>query len=226
MLKHPQKVSLKRRKKVRVALQNRVQPDGTIAAHSSRGLFMGNRGGQFHNVEKKELHPTKRWATKQWICCVLEFKSRHKVVMGKGYTPLFFLDEVTALAAGHRPCFECRRADAVRFAECWQIAAKLDERPKVGVMDNVLHEQRLDRRLKRTHAARWGDLPDGAVVQIKTHTFARHEGRAHLWTGNGYGRAQTVDDSDLIVVLSPPAIVDVLRAGFTPVWHPTVRTGV
>ena len=91
-------------------LQNRVNPFGELCAFSARGLFMGNRGGRFH-TDAKTL-TARRWASRQWICCVLDFKGRRRDVWGRFYTELFFLDEPTAFAAGHRPCFECRRKDA------------------------------------------------------------------------------------------------------------------
>jgi hypothetical protein len=95
-------------------LQNRVDPFGDLFADAARGLLMGNRGGRFHTDEKKLA--TRRWVSRQWICCVLDFHGRHRDVWGRSYTELFFLDEVTALAAGHRPCFECRREVAQVFA--------------------------------------------------------------------------------------------------------------
>ena len=96
-------------------LQNRVTPEGEIIATPHRGLMMGNRGGCFHLPDR--TLGARRWATRQWIACVLEFKGRHRAAMMQPnrYTELFFLDEATALAAGHRPCFECRRRDAERF---------------------------------------------------------------------------------------------------------------
>ena len=90
-------------------LQNRVTPQGEIIATPERGTVMGNRGGRIHRDDRA------RWKSKAWITCRLSFKSRHRTVMGNSYTELFFLDEATALAAGHRPCFECRRADALAF---------------------------------------------------------------------------------------------------------------
>ena len=96
-------------------LPNRVTPFGELIATSARGTLFGNRGGRFHG-EGRTL-TLRRWASKQWICCELQFKNRHRTVWGRGYTELFFLDEVTGFAAGHRPCFECRRAEAVRFAQ-------------------------------------------------------------------------------------------------------------
>jgi hypothetical protein len=88
-------------------LQSRVDPFGELSADRSRGLFMGNRGGRIHTDDRRLAK--RRWASRQWICCALDFKGRQRDVWGRYYTEMFFLDEVTALSAGHRPCFECRR---------------------------------------------------------------------------------------------------------------------
>lgn len=204
-------------------LQNREQPDGEIVATSALGMMFGNRGGKFHDPQTKTLHPKTRWASKHWICCALKFKDYSHPVMGKRYTGLFFLDEVTALAAGHRPCFECRRADAVNFAEHWQKAQGLAERPKVGVMDTVLHAQRLDGRAKKKYYGLWVDLPDGAVVKIKNELIAKRNGNAFAWSFNGYTPATYPTRFPLATVLTPPAILDVLEAGYTPQWHPSTE---
>ena len=130
-------------------LQNRVDPFGELFADPARGTFMGNRGGRFHTPARTLT--ARRWASRQWICCVLTFKGRHRDVWGQFYTELFFLDEPTALAAGHRPCFECRRQDADNFAEFWRIAHGLRRRPRAAEMDQVLHRERLQGRAKRRH---------------------------------------------------------------------------
>src|SRR4029077_20392584 len=95
-------------------LPNRVDPFGDLFATPTRGTLFGNRGGKFHRDDK--TLGSQRWAARQWVCCVLQFQGRQRDVWGRHYTELFFLDEVTAFAAGHRPCFECRRQDAERFA--------------------------------------------------------------------------------------------------------------
>jgi hypothetical protein len=138
-------------------LQNRVDPFGELFADSARGRFFGNRGGRFHTDDRTLTR--RRWVSRTWICCVLEFKNRHRDVWGRSYTELFFLDEVTALAAGHRPCFECRRRDALAFAEFWRQSCKLDTRPRAGEMDDVLHQapaQTRDRRSARRRVRRDG----------------------------------------------------------------------
>src|SRR5258705_2733576 len=151
-------------------LQNRVDPFGELFADASRGWLFGNRGGRFHTGERTLAQ--RRWVSRTWICCVLDFKGRHRDVWGHSYTELFFLDEVTALAAGHRPCFECRRKDAMAFAERWRQAFRLNVRPRAGEMDDVLHRERLDGRAKRRHRRGIGDLPDGAVIALEEGAFA------------------------------------------------------
>ncbi|HLW90790.1 MAG TPA: hypothetical protein VKS78_05750, partial [Roseiarcus sp.] len=125
-------------------LQNRVDPFGELVAMAARGALMGNRGGKFHRPDK--TLGRRRWASRQWICCVCSFKGRRRDVWGAGYTELFFLDESTALAAGHRPCFECRRAEAEAFR------AAFDERGWISApaMDEILHAERQISARKRT----------------------------------------------------------------------------
>ena len=200
-------------------LPNRVDPFGSIAAVPERGLFLGNRGGRFHR-DDRTIGP-RPWASRQWICCVLSFKGRRRSpLMGRGYTELFFLDEVTALAAGHRPCFECRRADATRFAAAWARAKGFKAPPKAPEMDAVLHEERLDRRAKRTWRAEAADLPDGTMVTVGGEAFALRGGEMLAWSYAGYGppRMRWAGEVD---VLTPSSIVAVLNEGFAPVWHPS-----
>jgi hypothetical protein len=130
-------------------LQNRVNPFGELCNFPARGLFMGNRGGRFH-ADAKTL-TARRWASRQWICCVLNFKGRRREIWGRSYTELFFLDEPTALAAGHRPCFECRRKDAQAFAEKWREVHRYRKPPYAAEIDNVLHAERLQGHVKRLH---------------------------------------------------------------------------
>jgi hypothetical protein len=211
-----------------------VTPEGEIVATAYRGLLMGNRGGAFH-LPNQTLGP-RRWSTTQWIACVLQFKGRHRQVMQPNrYTELFFLDEATALAAGHRPCFECRRADAERFAELWACAQGLalgrSGRERAPAMDEALHAERLDRRGgKRTYRARGADLPSGTFVRYG-HTG---EGTRpclivgnHLlaWHPSGYtSLISPATTGEIVEVLTPPAIVAVLSAGYRPMLHPSAAT--
>ena len=202
-------------------LQNRVDPFGELLAVPARGLLFGNRGGKFHR-DDQTLGP-RRYASRQWICCVLSFKGRQRNVWGRYYTELFFLDEVTALAAGHRPCFECRRADAVAFAE--RFIAK-GARPSAPEMDDVLQAQRIDPRskMKRIHPMKLDDLPDGVVVTLSGQdAFAVRADALLPWTPSGYGAARKRLRGEKVGVLTPPAIVNVLRHGFVPLWHPSAR---
>jgi hypothetical protein len=202
-------------------LQNRVSPFGDLFASSARGSFMGNRGGRFH-TDAKTL-TARRWVSRQWICCVLDFKGRQREVWGRFYTELFFLDEPTALAAGHRPCFECRRNNAEAFAEKWREARGLGARPHAGEMDEVLQSERLQGRTKRLHRRNLDDLPDGAFVALEQAAFAVRGSALLRWTPDGYD-ARTLRPRGIAVdVLTPPAILAVLSAGYKPHWHPSAR---
>ncbi len=204
-------------------LQNRVAPDGSIVAIGARGTVMGNRGGAIHGPER--TLSSRRWASRQWICCRLEFNGRHRALMQPGkYTELFFLDEATALAAGHRPCGECRRQDFLWFAKLWAETKGLSARAMAEDMDAVLHNERLTpERSKRTYATNIETLPGG--------TFVLWQGAPHLvlaswllpWSFTGYGTPIERPDTGSIEVLTPPSIVAVLSAGFCPSLHPTAH---
>ncbi len=202
-------------------LQNRVNPFGELVAVPARGLFLGNRGGRFH-TDAKAL-TARRWASRQWICCVLDFKDRHRDVWGRFYTELFFLDEPTALAAGHRPCFECRRKDALAFAESWKAAKNLRSRPTASEMDAALHRQRLDGRGKRLHRRDIDTLPDGAFVALEEGAFAVRGDMLLRWSPEGYDARQTRLRGITVDLLTPPAIVAALSAGYRPCWHPSAQ---
>jgi hypothetical protein len=202
-------------------LQNRVDPFGELFADRSRGLFMGNRGGRFHAAGRKLTQ--RRWASRQWICCVLDFKNRQRDVWGRYYTELFFFDEVTALAAGHRPCFECRRANAETFAEAWRQAFRLRARPRAAEMDERLHAERLDGRAKRLHRRAIEDLPDGTFVALEEGASAVRGNTLLRWTPKGYDARQRRPRGFMVDVLTPPAILSVLAVGYKPQWHPSAE---
>src|SRR5215813_4758742 len=130
-------------------LQNRVTPTGDIIATPHRGIFTGNRG-IIHDPTTKTLL-RKRWSTPAWLICVCEFRGvQRKVMATRSWTELFFLDEATALAAGHRPCFYCRRQAAEAFRAAWAAGNSVSS-PRASEMDEVLHRERLDGRAKRRH---------------------------------------------------------------------------
>jgi len=201
-------------------LQNRVDPFGELRAVPARGLFFGNRGGRIHGADRTLSR--RRWTSRAWICCRLAFKGRHREVWGNGFTELFFLDEPTALSAGHRPCFECRRADALAFAAAWGRAQRLSAPPRAGEMDAVLHAERLHGRGKRRHRAALDALPDGALVVLENdEPFAVRGDGLLPWSAAGYGVRRPRPRGLEVDVLTPPAIVATLAAGYRPQWHPS-----
>jgi hypothetical protein len=188
-------------------LPNRVDPFGRLFADTSRGLFFGNRGGHFHRDDR--TLGLRRWVSRCWICC--------------------FLDEPTALAAGHRPCFECRRADAKAFAAAFARGRRSGAALRAREMDRVLHAERLDGRAKRRHRLSIDELPDGTFL-----TLADEPGRAFAvrgesllqWTSTGYSTRRPRPHAIVVDVLTPPAIVAALASGYRPHWHPSANEQV
>ena len=202
-------------------LQNRVTPAGDVVAVAARGTMYGNRGGCFHRPDRTLLD--RRYANKQWICCVLEFKGRKRPLMRPGlFTELFFLDEATAFAAGHRPCFECRRADAVRYAEIWAQTSGQVGRAAAPAMDERLHLERIDTRgAKLSFAAQLADLPDGAMVRHPSGAALLWGRRLYPWSFAGYGTPAVLAARTTAEVLTPRATVAILAAGYRPQVHPS-----
>jgi hypothetical protein len=198
-------------------LQNRVTPTGDIIATPHRGLFTGNRG-IIHDPATKTLL-RKRWSTPAWITCLCEFRGRWREVMGgRSWTELFFLDEATAFAAGHRPCFYCRREDAKRFRAAWEQGNRVSN-VRAKEMDTVLHRERLDHGRKRLHPlpTPLGQLPDGAMVQQGGDSFLIAQGNALRWSPAGYSEAETAPaDAEL---LTPPSTLRAFGAGYAPALH-------
>jgi hypothetical protein len=202
-------------------LQNRVMPTGEIVAHPARGTLMGNRGC-LHRPDR--TLGVIRWRSKMWICCVLDWRGRRRDVMPPGrWTALFFLDEATALAAGHRPCGYCRRADHLWFAESWRSARGLAERPRAPQMDAELHAERADPRTRQklTRPVMLGDLPDGAMVAHAGTLALWCRGALLPWSFEGYGQPLAVSPRATAALLTPPSIVAALAAGYRPRVHPT-----
>ena len=188
---------------------NRVNPFGEFEAVPERGLLFGNRGSLLN--AKREF--VRRFQLKRWICCVLEFKSRRHPVMTPGfYTELFFLDEATALAAGHRPCAECRRADAYRFLALWN-QANGEQITRLHELDRVLHAERLG----QGHAL---TLANGVFVADGTQPLLSWDGHFYAWTPAGYQPAGA--PLGHLRQLTPPSIARTLDAGYRPMFHPTL----
>jgi hypothetical protein len=196
-------------------LQNRVTPLGEIVATPHRGTMMGIRGGCIHRDDKTLL--PRRWANERWLCCLLAFKNRRRELMRPGrYTELFFLDEATALAAGHRPCFECRRADALTYQRHWTETVGRGIVPKAGDMDLVLHSERLVPVMQRCTLS-LHDLPDGAFVLIAGLPHLVLAAQAWPWSFAGYGAA--VAQPGAFTLITPPSSLAILRAGYRPKLH-------
>jgi hypothetical protein len=202
-------------------LQNRVLPTGEIIAIADRGMFTGNRG-IIHDPRTKTLLK-RRWASRAWLTCVCEFKGRRRDVMGgRSWTELFFLDEATALAAGHRPCFFCRRDEANRFRRAWEDGNGVSD-VRADDIDTVLHRERLEGTKKRLHPlpTRLEGLPDGAMVQVGAESFLIAKGKALLWSPAGYRAAKGRIEGALL--LTPPSALRALSAGYRPVLHGSVK---
>ncbi len=210
--------------------QNRVTPYGEIVALPQRGLFTGNRG-VLHNEQQEVIRPYK---LKAWIICRLQFKGRRRAIMQPNhYTELFFLDEATALAAGHRPCFECQRERANAFRAAWQAGnhpSHTDTAVKVADMDNVLHEERLTSarllkdKKKRMFTAVLNQLPEGTLVEIAARPYLIWQEKLFLWTPGGYSPTILPVNAKPVQVLTPASTVNALANGYVPIIHETLLT--
>jgi hypothetical protein len=195
-------------------LQNRVTPLSEIVATAARGMFTGNRG-IIHDPATRTLL-RRRWSSKAWIVCNCEYKGIRRDVWARhSWTELFFLDEATALAAGHRPCFTCRRDAAIAFRDAWTIGNRVAA-PLAVEMDAVLHRERLNGRAKRLHPMPRA-LPDGTMIAAGGGPFLMLGGKAYRWSFEGYEVVETPPPPDGL--LTPPSTVAALSAGYRPVLH-------
>jgi hypothetical protein len=212
----------------RTPLQNRVTPAGEIVADPARGTLMGNRGC-LHRADR--TLGTARWRSKLWICCVLQWRGVRRDVIPptspspstRRWTALFFLDEATALAAGHRPCGYCRRSAYVSFTEAWRLASGLERPPRAGEMDARLHAERVEPRTRRqrTRPALAGELPDGAMVRLDGTCGLLAGGRFRPWSFTGYLDPITLRPATPVELLTPPATVAAIATGYRPLLHPS-----
>jgi hypothetical protein len=204
---------------------NRVNPFGEIIATPERGTFLGNRGV----LHDEEGSIRRAWQVKRWLVCVLEFRGRKRKVMTPDrYTELFFLDEATALAAGHRPCAECRRERFNAFRNAWRAAhpdGDKSARPTAQEIDDRLHAERVaPDRSKRSFEAVLDGLPDGVFVAVPAWGE-----RAYLvlgdyllaWSPGGYSERRRRPKGEEVRVLTPPSTVKAIRAGYAPEIHPS-----
>jgi hypothetical protein len=208
-----------------VPLQNRVTPTGDIVADPARGTLMGNRG-ILHDAGRRL--GAARWRHHSWICCQLSFKRRRREVMARGrYTELFFLDEATALAAGHRPCYECRRAAFRAYQAAWRQAFGAAADVSAAAMDRALHLARIDPRTRRQMRIEYAldHLPDGVFVLLDDALltpFLILGDRLLPWRAAGYASSRPRPAAIHCRVLTPAPTLAVLRAGYMPALHPSV----
>lgn len=197
-------------------LQNRCNPFGELVATSARGTMMGNRGGKFHRDDR--TLGKRRWSSRHWICCDIHYKGKQHDAMGRYYTSVFFLDEVTALAAGHRPCFFCRRKEAQHFLSLAAPPLMAD------AADRILHEQRFaSRQQPPTQECDVAVLPDGAMIAIDGTPYAVRGDRLLRWSFEGYGDERPRHATKRATLVTPPLFVTILANGFEPRWHGSAR---
>ncbi len=209
--------------------QNRVDPFGELIITPARGHWMGNRGC-LHDREGRLTG--KQWSRKPWITCLLEFKERRRTIMTPGqYTELFFLDEVTAFAAGHRPCAECRRDAYNRFKKSW-LAANADriDGSSIKLIDDYLHDERIDplTKLRRTCSGPLSDLPNGTFVQLPNSGVAwlLFNGRLWRWSAEGYYDSRPSTKISEVQILTPPSICRAFQFGYRPQVHHSANVAV
>lgn len=198
-------------------LQNRVDPFGDLIKTTARGSWMGNRG-ILHNDRKQILRPFK---LKAWITCRLEFNGRKRQVMSpKRYTELFFLDEATSFAAGHRPCFECRRADYQKFKSFWlngNPEYHFSEKTPIKKIDDILHKERTDRhKSKVTYEEKMDDIPNGSFILFEKNPYLVFDKKMYMWTPFGYDKPVAIPKLKKQTMLTPKSIVNTFRAGYMP----------
>jgi hypothetical protein len=199
--------------------RNRVTPLGVVIAHPARGLVFGNRGC-LHDASGRIR---RTHAGRAWIACRLSFRDRRRELLQPGrYTELFFLDEATALAAGHRPCAECRRQDYDDFVEAWP--GRLLGRAKAAAINERLHGERLtDGGRQRHHEGGLDGLPDGAFVLHGGAPWLVRGAELLRWTPAGYADALPRPAGWRAAVITPPSLVAVLQRGWGPAAVPLVH---
>jgi len=202
-------------------LQNRVDPWGRLHAVTARGTLTGNRG-IIHNREQKIVA---RWRTKAWITCRLAWKGWWRPVMGRNsWTELFFLDEATAFAAGHRPCAACRRERFTEFKAAWLAAnpaVTSSLTPRVTEIDVVLHAERVRKRGEKfTYEEELRALPDGTMIEVDANAYLIWRRQLLKWSFDGYTPSEANRlPTRHVRVLTPASVVRMFRHGFRPDVH-------
>ena len=201
--------------------QNRVDPWGQLNAVTAKGALLGNRG-ILHNDQEQIIT---QWRSKAWLTCQIQFMERKSTVFEpNSYSQLFFVDEATAFAAGHRPCAECRRERFNEFKAAWIEANReliQGENPTIADIDKVIHAERVtEEKRKRTFVAQLGSLPAGAMIDVDGTPLLVWRGKLLPWSFDGYGKSQaSLPSSTSVQVLTPASVVRVFASGFTPQVH-------
>ncbi len=204
-------------------LQNRISPFSTITATPEHGTWTGNRG-VIHNADKEIV---RNHAVKYWITCELKYKNfQRKVMTPNRWTELFFLDEATAFAAGHRPCGFCRNSDFKRFKNLWLLANGeqygLEKDVKIDVIDALIHQERLNADgLQKTFKVILSTLPDGTFVSFNedSKAYLWHQQNLYEWSFGGYTKILKFEQNQEVNVLTPFSYVETFRAGYLPQIH-------
>ena len=205
-----------------MTLQNRIDPAGEIHAVPQRGTLMGNRGGCLHDGNRQLT--SRKWVSGRWIICVLEFRGRKRTLMSPGcYTELFFLDEVTALSAGHRPCFECQRKRALEFKGALVGAGLLGADAKADDIDDLVSAEIRGRmtgnsELRTVDPA---DFPDGAMFRTRDTIWLKWSDRAFKWTFDGYEASGALPNE--ASCLTPSSVIAAFNAGYRPDVHQSLK---
>lgn len=204
-------------------LQNRVTPYGSIVATVERGTLMGNRGILHENgkIFRKSMY-------QGWKICLLKFDNNHRKVMSEGrYTELFFLDEATALSAGHRPCFDCQRELFYKFRSCWiKTNARLYglHNPMIVEIDRVLHKERITRKeMKVTYQDNALNVGRGAFIELSGKYYLKWKNRYFEWSPAGYVASITLPPNQQVTILTPKSIVRMFKNGYVPNVHDSVK---
>ena len=204
-------------------LQNRVSPFSILTATPERGTWTGNRG-VIHNTDREIVS---NFAVKYWITCELKYKNfQRKVMTPNRWTELFFLDEATAFAAGHRPCGFCRNPDFKRFKSLWLLANGerygLEKDTKIDTIDALIHQERLDENgSQKTFKANLPTLPDGTFIMLNdsAKAYLWFQQNLYQWSFSGYEKVPEFAQNQEVAVLTPFSYVEVFRAGYLPEVH-------
>lgn len=202
-----------------MTLQNRVNPWGKLHQHpSKKAMLMGNRGGRLHNSNKQII---KQWATQSWIHCLTTFGNIKREVFGDSYSELFFLDEATALSAGHRPCGECQRKRYQEFKKIWLNINNAGISISAKEMDKRIHQDRINaEKMQHTFQANLSELPIGTFFEYASEAIVVYKENCYLiWSFDGYQKKIELPQNLIVTVLTPQTFVKMFDHGYVPNFH-------